>query len=141
MLNVLKRFVELEFNLPNCRGQCYRNGAHMKRKKAGLQARFLQINSKALYVSCANHSLNLVVVDSTKSFTEALLLFGVLTHLYVLVFIFHATLNHSKEEQAASTQIAICYCWCCCCCCGYHCSSLGCRHGMKRFPDSCRKSN
>ena len=31
---------------------------------------------------CANHSLNLVVVDSAKSSTEALLFFGVLAQLY-----------------------------------------------------------
>ena len=33
---------------------------------------------------CANHLLNLVVVDSAKSFTEAQLFFGVLTQLYSL---------------------------------------------------------
>ena len=46
---------------------CYDNGADMKRKEAGVQARLLEINSKALYVPCANHSLNLVVVDWAKS--------------------------------------------------------------------------
>ena len=73
LLNVLKRFVELEFNLPDCRGHCYHNEANIKKRKAELQARFLQINSKALYVPCANHSLNLFVVDSAKSSTKALL--------------------------------------------------------------------
>ena len=66
------------------RGQCYDNGANMKGKEAGLQTRILKINPKALFVRCANHSLNLVVVDSAKSFTETLLFFGVLTQLYSL---------------------------------------------------------
>ena len=80
----LKRSAELQLNLSDCRGQCYDNGANMKGKEAGLQARILKINPKALFVPCANHSLNLVVVDSAKSSTEALLFFGVLTQLYSL---------------------------------------------------------
>ena len=80
----LKRSAELQLNLSDCRGQCYDNGANMKGKEAGLQARILKINPKALFVPCANLSMNLVVVDSAKSSTEALLFFGVLTQLYSL---------------------------------------------------------
>ena len=85
LLNVfLKRSEELRLDLADCRGQCYDNGANMKGKEAGFQARLLKINPKALYVPCANHSLNLVVVDSVKSSTEALVFFGVLMQLYSL---------------------------------------------------------
>ena len=58
----------------------------MKGKHSGVQARMLDINPKAVYVPCANHvhTLNLVVVDSANSSTEALTFFGVLTRLYVL---------------------------------------------------------
>ena len=80
----LKRSAELQLNLSDCREQCYDNGANMKGQEAGLQAGILKINPKALFVPCANHSLNLVVVDSAKSSTEALLFFGVLTQLYSL---------------------------------------------------------
>ena len=80
----MKQSAELQLNLSDCRGQCYDNGANMKGKEGGLQARILKINPKALFVPCANHSLNLVVVDSAKSSTEALLFFGVLTQLYSL---------------------------------------------------------
>ena len=65
---------------------CYDNGASMKSKEAGLQARLLEINLKALHVPCANHSLNLVVVDCAKFSTEALLFFGVLAQLYAVFF-------------------------------------------------------
>ena len=45
-LNVfLKRSKDLELNLSDCGGQYYDNGANMKRKEAGLQARFLRIDS------------------------------------------------------------------------------------------------
>ena len=85
LLNVfLKRFEELDLNLRDCRGQCYYNETSMKGKEAGLQAKFLQINSKAVYVPCANHLLNLVVVDSAKSSTKALLFLGIMSQLYVL---------------------------------------------------------
>ena len=67
---LLKRSEELWLNLSNFRGHC--NGANTKAKEVELPARFLQINSKALYIPCANDSLNLVVVDSPKSATEAL---------------------------------------------------------------------
>ena len=80
----MKRAEELGLILSDCRGQCYDNGANMKGKEAGVQARLLELNSKALYVPCANHSLNLVVVDSAKSSTEALLFFGLLAQLYIL---------------------------------------------------------
>ena len=58
--------------------------ANMKGKHSGVQARMLDINPKAVYVPCANHTLNLVVVDSANSSTKALTFFGVLTKLYVL---------------------------------------------------------
>ena len=77
----MKRVEELGLNLADCCGQCYDSGANMKGKEAGVQARLLEINSKALYVPCANHSLNLVVVDCAKSSTEALLFFCVLAQL------------------------------------------------------------
>ena len=44
----------------------------MKGKHSGVQARMLDINPKAVYVPCAKHTLNLVVVDSANSSTEAL---------------------------------------------------------------------
>ena len=80
----LEKATELQLELSDCRGQSYDNGANMKGKHSGVQARMIDINPKAVYVPCANHTLNLVVVDSANSSTEALTFFGVLTRLYVL---------------------------------------------------------
>ena len=80
----LEKATELQLELSDCRGQSYDNGANMKGKHSGVQARMLDINPKAVYVPCANHTLNLVVVDSANSSTEALTFFGLLTRLYVL---------------------------------------------------------
>ena len=68
-------------NLPDCFGQCHDDGANMKEKEAGLQARFLQIILKTLYTPSA---MNLVVEVCAQSSTELLLFFGVLKQLYAL---------------------------------------------------------
>ncbi|XP_065664386.1 zinc finger MYM-type protein 1-like [Hydra vulgaris] len=68
----------------DCRGQSYDNGANMKGKVKGVQARFLEMNPMALYVPCANHSLNLVIVDGALSSISAISFFGVLSRLYTL---------------------------------------------------------
>ena len=62
----LEKATELQLELSDCRGQSYNNGANMKGKHSGVQARMLDINPKAVYVPCANHTLNLVVVDSAN---------------------------------------------------------------------------
>ena len=80
----MKRAEELDFNFADCGRQCFDNGAIIKGKEAGVQARLLEINLEALYVPYANNSLNLTVVDCPKSSTEALLFFGVLAQLYTV---------------------------------------------------------
>ena len=62
----LEKATELQLELFDCRGQSYDNGANMKGKHSGVQARMLDINPKAVYVPCAKHTLNLVVVDSAN---------------------------------------------------------------------------
>lgn len=42
------------------------------------------MNPKAIFVPCANHSLNLVIVDAVASSRQALTFFGVLTRLYTI---------------------------------------------------------
>ena len=61
----------------------------------------------ALFMAHPVYSLNLVVVDSAKSFTEAMLFFCD-DAIVCTLFIFHAMLDHSKKECAAITQIVIC---------------------------------
>jgi hypothetical protein len=65
-------------------GQLCDNGSNMKGQSMGLPARLLQINPKAIYVPCANHSMNLVIVDFATSSNRALRFFVVLTRLYSL---------------------------------------------------------
>lgn len=71
-------------NISDCRGQSYNNGSNMMGHKQGVQARILQMNSKALCVPCSSHTLNLVVSDAAKSSVMSMSFFGLLQRLYNL---------------------------------------------------------
>ena len=61
----------LDLNIDDVRGQGYDNGSNMKEKHQGV----LEINSRALYMPCACHSLNLVLCDMAKSCRKAITFF------------------------------------------------------------------
>ncbi|CDY09507.1 BnaC02g20490D [Brassica napus] len=81
LLDVLK---SLTLDVDNVRGQSYDNGSNMKGKHQGVQRRLLDINSKALYMPCACHSLNLVVSDMAHSCLKAISFFGVVQRIYTM---------------------------------------------------------
>lgn len=56
----------LNFNVTDCRGQCYDGASNMSGSFSGVQARFLSEEPRAIYVHCLAHSLNLVVQDAMK---------------------------------------------------------------------------
>lgn len=70
---ILNRLEELNIPFENCRGQSYDNGANMKGKNKGVQARLLQQNPRAFFVACGAHTLNLVIADAAKSTPEAII--------------------------------------------------------------------
>ncbi|XP_042387620.1 uncharacterized protein LOC121979698 [Zingiber officinale] len=57
----------LDLSIENIRGQGYDNGSNMKGKHQGVQKRLLEINPRALYMSCACHSLNLTLSNMAHS--------------------------------------------------------------------------
>ncbi|XP_039866244.1 zinc finger MYM-type protein 1-like [Simochromis diagramma] len=79
---VLDKLKELGIPFENCRGQAYDNGANMKGKKQGVQARLLQLNPRALFVPCGAHTMNLVIADAAKSSPDATGYFGYLQKLF-----------------------------------------------------------
>lgn len=81
---ILNKLMELNIPFDDCRGQSYDNGANMKGKNKGVQARLLEMNPRALYVPCGAHSLNLVVSDAAKVSTDAINYFGNVQELYSL---------------------------------------------------------
>lgn len=54
----------------------------MKGKRQGVQARLLEKNPRAVYVSCGAHTLNLVLADAAKASRDAVGLFGHLQKVY-----------------------------------------------------------
>ena len=80
----LERLKELKLPISDCRGQGYDNGANMRGRKKGVQARILSLERRALFMPCGCHSLNLVVSDMAKSSIVAMTLFGTVQRIYVL---------------------------------------------------------
>ncbi|XP_026458768.1 zinc finger MYM-type protein 1-like [Papaver somniferum] len=90
--------INLGLNIDDIRGQGYDNGANMKGKHKGVQARLLEINPRAFYTPCACHSLNLILCDMDKSCPKGLSFFGSIQRIYTL---FSASTNRwdlFKEE-------------------------------------------
>ncbi|KAI2665721.1 52 kDa repressor of the inhibitor of the protein kinase [Labeo rohita] len=81
---ILKRLEELNIPFQDCRGQSYNNGANMKGRIKGVQARLLEKNPHALYVPCGAHTLNLMVSDAAKASKDATCFFGNVEKLYRL---------------------------------------------------------
>ena len=74
----------LDLNVDDVKGHCCDNGSNMKGKSPGVQKRFLEINSRALYIPCACHSLNITLIDMTHSCVKAISFFGVVQRIYLL---------------------------------------------------------
>jgi len=51
----------------------------------GVKQRILQLNSKATFIPCTNHSLNIVGVHATASNANAVSFFGTVEKLYVFL--------------------------------------------------------
>ena len=72
---ILKVLEEFSLEIQDCRGQGYDNGSNMKGKNKGVQARILQLNPRAFFMSCGCHSLNLVISDCAFSCTKSVSFF------------------------------------------------------------------
>ena len=65
---ILDALVRLDLSIANCRGQCYDGAANMAGRFSGVKTRLLAHCSKALYVHCCAHSLNLAL-QSTRCYS------------------------------------------------------------------------
>jgi hypothetical protein len=64
---ILDSLTRFGLSLDNLRGQCYDGAANMSGINKGVQAKLSEKQPLAVYVHCANHSLNLALQDTTKS--------------------------------------------------------------------------
>ena len=65
-----------------CRGQAYDNASTMAGICFGIQCRIKQFNSKAIFILCANHSLNLAGVHAVASSEDSATFFAVVERVY-----------------------------------------------------------
>lgn len=79
---ILDKLADLKIPFDNCRGQAYDNGANMKGKHQGVQARLLRMNPRAVFVPCGAHTLNLIIADAAKSSKDAVGFFGYVQKLF-----------------------------------------------------------
>lgn len=73
-----------KLNMTKLRGQGYDGAACMSGIYAGVQARILAKEPKAVYVHCAAHNLNLVLNDAVSDVSDVKHFFGVVEQAYVL---------------------------------------------------------
>ena len=65
-----------------CRGQAYDNAFTMAGIHSGVQCRIKQVNSKAIFIPCANHSLNLTGVHAVASSEQSATFFAIVESIY-----------------------------------------------------------
>ncbi|XP_053951251.1 zinc finger MYM-type protein 1-like [Anastrepha ludens] len=72
-----------KYNLPlsKVRGQCYDGASNVSGNISGLQTRILEKESRALYVHCNAHNLNLVVQDAIENMSSARKCIGILREI------------------------------------------------------------
>lgn len=79
---LLKELKARDIPLKSMRGQGYDNGSAMKGKHVGVQKRILDLNRRAFYVPCGNHSLNLVINDAALSCNSAVECFSTIQEIF-----------------------------------------------------------
>ena len=65
-----------------CRGQAYDNASTMARIRSEVQYRIKQVNSKAIFIPCSNHSLNLAGVHAVASSKHSVTYFPAVERVY-----------------------------------------------------------
>lgn len=68
---VIGELKKVKLDLQDCRGQGYDNEANMAGHISGVQTRILEMISRAKFVPCACHKLNLMVNDTAKIATHS----------------------------------------------------------------------
>ncbi|CAH2283897.1 zinc finger MYM-type 1-like [Pelobates cultripes] len=82
---ILSELEKLKIPVGDMRGQGYDNGSNMKGKHQGVQKRILDLNSRAFYIPCSAHTLNLVVNDAAMSCRDAATFFSIVQKIYVFL--------------------------------------------------------
>lgn len=79
---ILQKLQEDGIDIQDSRGQTYDNASVMIGRANGVQQRIKEVNPKAVFVACSNHSLNRAGVHAASTTTPSLTFFGILEKLY-----------------------------------------------------------
>ncbi|XP_069582652.1 zinc finger MYM-type protein 1-like [Ranitomeya imitator] len=79
---ILQQLEKYGIDIQNCRGQAYDNAAVMAGQHTGVQRRIKEINKKAEFVACTNHSLNLAGVHAASVALSSVTFFGTVERLF-----------------------------------------------------------
>ncbi|XP_031334591.1 zinc finger MYM-type protein 1-like [Photinus pyralis] len=80
---ILKKLETDGLDIQNCRGQAYDNAATMAGIRNGVQSKIREINPKATFIPCSNHSLNLAGVHAASVSASSVTFFGTLERIFV----------------------------------------------------------
>ena len=92
-----------EIQIGDCIGQAFDNAAVMAGHRSGVQKLISEINPKALFVPCTNHSLNLACVHAASVAVHSVTFFGTLDRL----FSFFSASTHRWDVLIQLTGISI----------------------------------
>ena len=82
---ILQVISEMQLDIKGCVSQCYDGASVMSGECAGVSAKILERNTKAVYIHCCAHRLNLALVDTVKAIPAAEDFFSLLQMLYVFM--------------------------------------------------------
>ena len=82
---ILQKLEQDTISIIDCRGQTYDNAAVMAGVRGGVHQKILEVNPKAVFVNCENHSFNLACVHASGVRSVAVTFFGLLEKLFVFV--------------------------------------------------------
>ena len=80
--SILDELLQNGLDIMMYRGQAYDNASTMAGIPSGVQCRIKQVNSKTIFISCANHSLNLAGVHAVASPEHSATFFAVVERVY-----------------------------------------------------------
>lgn len=95
-LHIKSILFKSKIDIMNCIAQTYDEASVMRGHINGVQALFRKEVPQALYTHCANHRLNLVLVDVTKNIEQVEVFFNFLQELYVFM---SSSIIHNKFKD------------------------------------------
>ncbi|XP_068115887.1 zinc finger MYM-type protein 1-like [Hyperolius riggenbachi] len=100
---ILQQLEKDKLPFEDCRSQCYDNAAVMSGYKSGVQQRLAAINSKATFVNCDNHTLNLVGVHAVSHEVAGVTFFCTVQAIYL--YFSRSTLRWERLRTALGVSL------------------------------------